>query len=68
MEAEILESPTPNKTSRMDLKRSNYADAIASQRRELLIQIGGEPPKFVIELGPLKVMDGASVKMACKVV
>jgi len=65
MEAEILDAG--NKTSRIELKRSNYGEAIASQRREVHIQFSGAAPRFVWELVPQKIMDGANVKFVCKV-
>jgi len=70
LEAEILDlkrSLDTTKTSHMDITRAKYAEAVASQRRELLIQLDGAAPRFVQELVPQTVMDGSRAKFACKV-
>ena len=62
-----MDAGAENKTSRIELKRSNYGEAVASQRREVHIQFSGAAPRFVWELVPQKIMDGDKVKFVCKV-
>lgn len=66
MEAEILENL--KKISHLHLNRSKYAEAIESQRQELLLNLEGSPPKFVVELESQKVMDGDKIKFTARVV
>lgn len=66
MEAEVLDSL--RKTSRLDLARSKYIEAIENQRQELLLNLEGAAPIFVREIQSQKVMDGGKVKFNVKVI
>lgn len=66
MEAEILENL--KKISHLHLHRSKYAEAIESQRQELLLNLEGSPPKFIVELESQRVMDGDKIKFTARVV
>lgn len=66
MEAEVLEDL--KKTSRLDLARSKYIEAIENQRQEILLNLEGAAPRFVKEIQSQKVMDGGKVKFNAKVI